>query len=78
MKFLGPFGFFYHQKEDINFLGNQGFKDQQLALQWVVEEIKNFGGDPSKVKKLSTYFFKLKNLIINKIAILLFNEYIVY
>jgi len=46
---LGPFGFFYHQKEDINFLGNQGFKDQQLALQWVVEEIKNFGGDPSKI-----------------------------
>ncbi|XP_060525791.1 venom carboxylesterase-6-like [Cylas formicarius] len=44
---LGPFGFFSTGDDVIQ--GNAGLKDQTLALQWVQQNIKYFGGDPSKV-----------------------------
>lgn len=29
--------------------GNQGMKDQVMALEWIHDNIKKFGGDPKKV-----------------------------
>lgn len=42
---VGPFGFLV--AEDVK--GNAGFMDQQLAMKWVKDNIKNFGGDPEKI-----------------------------
>nr|XP_039252805.1 acetylcholinesterase-like [Styela clava] len=47
---LGPLGFLVHKevgKLDIE--GNQGLKDQQLALKWVQDNIPNFGGNKYEV-----------------------------
>ncbi|XP_046672634.1 juvenile hormone esterase-like [Homalodisca vitripennis] len=44
---LGVFGFL--STEDSIIPGNMGLKDQTIALQWVQENIKVFGGDASKV-----------------------------
>lgn len=41
---LGPLGFL--STEDENCPGNFGLKDQVMVLQWVHENIKQFGGDP--------------------------------
>lgn len=46
---LGSLGFLVFEEEGTRFDGNQGFKDQQLALKWVHEEIENFGGDPDQI-----------------------------
>ncbi|CAL4157831.1 unnamed protein product [Meganyctiphanes norvegica] len=44
---LGIFGFLSTEDEVIS--GNQGFKDQVLALQWVHDNIHYFNGDPNRV-----------------------------
>ena len=55
MYFSGPLGFLSFQ-DDLGFVpGNQGLQDQQLALQWVQDNIEKFGGDKNRVK-----FFTIK------------------
>lgn len=44
---LGAFGFMSLNKSEVS--GNQGLKDQTMALQWIQRNIKAFGGDPEKV-----------------------------
>lgn len=50
---LGPFGFFSHpeltEESPHHASGNQAFLDQITALQWVRDNIPNFGGDPANV-----------------------------
>jgi para-nitrobenzyl esterase len=50
---LGAFGFLSHAALDATRgnepSGNDGLRDQQLALKWVKNNIAAFGGDPSKV-----------------------------
>ena len=44
---LNTFGFFSLGTENVS--GNQGLRDQQLALSWVKSNIAAFGGDPELV-----------------------------
>jgi acetylcholinesterase/cholinesterase len=47
---LGALGFLNIFVNNTNVLeGNYGFRDQQAALRWVQQNIKAFGGDPSRV-----------------------------
>ncbi|KAE8752496.1 Carboxyl/Cholinesterase 02 [Frankliniella occidentalis] len=44
---LGAFGFLSSNSSDAP--GNAGLKDQRLALRWVQDNIRHFGGDPGMV-----------------------------
>lgn len=48
------FGWIYHVKGFLStgdhvVRGNQGLKDQSMALRWIQRNIRNFGGDPGQV-----------------------------
>ena len=44
---LGPLGFL--STGDENCPGNNGLKDQTMALRWIQDNVKAFGGDPDRV-----------------------------
>lgn len=44
---LGPYGFMSVDSPEVS--GNQGLKDQRLALRWVKNNIAAFGGDVNKI-----------------------------
>ncbi|XP_077288427.1 venom carboxylesterase-6-like [Arctopsyche grandis] len=44
---LGPLGFMSTQDEVVP--GNNGMKDQVMALKWVKDNIRSFGGDPDSI-----------------------------
>lgn len=44
---LGPYGFMCLGTPEVP--GNEGFKDQLLALRWINQNIEAFGGDPNKI-----------------------------
>uniref|UniRef100_A0A2A4JZ33 Carboxylic ester hydrolase n=1 Tax=Heliothis virescens TaxID=7102 RepID=A0A2A4JZ33_HELVI len=44
---LGPYGFMCLDVPDVP--GNQGLKDQQLALKWIKDNIEAFGGDSNQI-----------------------------
>lgn len=45
----GALGFLCCQSPKDDVPGNAGLKDQNMAIKWVVENIKAFGGDPEKI-----------------------------
>merc|ERR1719225_541409 len=45
---LGPLGFLALEGRD-DVTGNQGLKDQLMALRWVKKNIAHFGGDPNRI-----------------------------
>ncbi|KAH8312762.1 hypothetical protein KR044_012672, partial [Drosophila immigrans] len=44
---VGPMGFL--STEDLDLPGNMGLKDQRLALQWIKQNIAQFGGEPDNI-----------------------------
>ncbi|XP_013108474.2 uncharacterized protein LOC106087811 [Stomoxys calcitrans] len=46
---LGPFGFLQFKDPQLKAPGNNGLKDQLLALQWIKQNIANFNGDVDNI-----------------------------
>lgn len=44
---VGPLGFLTLKDKSLDVPGNAGMKDQQLAMRFVKDNIRNFGGDPN-------------------------------
>ena len=49
MHLTGFLGFLTNDKAGVS--GNQGLKDQRLAMKWVHDNIAAFGGDKDKVSR---------------------------
>jgi len=52
--FTEALGGLVYSENGVSFDGNQGIKDQQLALKWVYDNIENFGGNKSEVSMVMT------------------------
>ena len=52
---VGPLSFLTLENDELP--GNLALRDQILALEWIQENIKYFGGDPDKVTIAGEYFF---------------------
>ena len=48
---LGPFGFPQGEEAASRGALNLGLKDQLLALKWIQDNIRAFGGDPTKASR---------------------------
>lgn len=46
---LGALGFLCLQDKELNVPGNAGLKDQRLAMKFIKNNIRNFGGDPDNI-----------------------------
>ena len=46
---VGPLGFLYLNDQNLNVAGNAGLKDQLMVLNFVKDNIQNFGGDPKNI-----------------------------
>jgi para-nitrobenzyl esterase len=77
---LGPLGFLAHPglepENNSGFSGNYAVLDQILALQWVQQNIAQFGGDPSKVMVFgeSAGGLNVANLLVSPLAANLFQR----
>nr|XP_027196472.1 cholinesterase 1-like [Dermatophagoides pteronyssinus] len=71
---VGPFGFLYAGTDDIP--GNQAFYDQIMGLEWVRDNIQNFGGDPNQVTIFgeSAGSFSVSALVLSPLAKGLFHR----
>ncbi|XP_074592974.1 acetylcholinesterase-1-like [Brevipalpus obovatus] len=46
---LGFFGFAYSMNPDDGIISNLGMWDQNMAMHWIKDNIKSFGGDPNRI-----------------------------
>lgn len=70
---LGPFGFANFDRH--GYTGNNGFKDQRLALKWVRKNIKHFGGNPHSITLMGQSAGKFAIIFATSFAILDFGRF---